>query len=287
MIYTQHSGDAPYVTLPSHEGQDCITGIGAKAFLSHKEIYKLTLPPTIEHIDDWAFAHMQNLAELVLPANTIRFGKKVFLDCGSLRQVHVYPDTSGNPGLPCFLASAVTVFHDMGLLDPVCAAGRHTHPDWMHAYDRRLTTYLPEDDAAGFEPIFYGWFNDEDADTSQLPKYLRKQREHKTYLSFLRLKYDLHLSEADRQILYGYLRDHMPQGDKAAAHTAVWDLLPVFYGDDVTYYRILEDAGILNSDTIPRLIEHLPDADAEVIAYLLRCQEKNTKVSDFFANFSL
>ena len=287
MIYAKHSDSASYVTIPDQEMGESITGIGAKAFLSHKEIYKLTLPKTICHIDDWAFAHMHNLSELTLPANSIVFGKKVFLDCSSLKQIHLYPDTSGNSGLPFFLASAVTIFNHINLLDLPCAAHKDTHPDWMLAYDQQLMSYLSAEDTSGFEPIFYGWFNDEDADTCQLPKYLQKQREHKTYLCFLRLKYDLHLSEADRQTLYNYLKDHMPWGAKASEHTAVWDLLPVYFTDDVNYPRILEDAGILNPDTVPKLIRHLPHAGAEVIAYLLRFQEKYTKDSDFFENFSL
>lgn len=287
MIYTKYNGSDPYVTIPSYEGSAPITGIGAKAFLSHKEIHKLTLPSSIEHIDDWSFAHMHNLEELVLPANPIRFGKKVFLDCNALTQIRAFPDTSRNPGLPFFLASVVTVFSDIRLLEPARAADHDTHEDWMRDYDRHLTTYLLTDDAFGFEPIFYGWFNDEDADTSQLPKYLKKQRENKTRLAFLRLRYDLHLSKNDREILQDYLRDHMPWGKRAAEHTAVWDLLPQYYADDVIYPRILEDAGVLKPDTVPKLIRHLSDASAEVIAYLLRYQEKNAQFSDFFDNFSL
>ncbi len=121
----------------------------------------------------------------------------------------------------------------------------------------------------------------------QLPKYLQKQRENKVRLTFLRLQYDLYLSDPDKEILQAYLRDHIPWGDKASVHIGVWDLLPGEYADDVHYCQILEDAGVLQPDTVLRLIEHLPEASAEVIAYLLRYQEKHTKVSDFFDNFSL
>ncbi len=287
MIYTKHQGRDSHIELPAKIEDMTLTGIGAKAFLSHKEIHKLTLPDTIEHIDDWAFAHMHNLQEITLPARYIRFGKKVFLDCNQLNQIHTFPDYSNNPGLPYFLAAAVTVFSNMTLLDLVKASSKETHAQWMQIFDDQLTSYLLTDDVVGFEPVFYGWFNDEDADVSQLPNYLRTQRQNKMRLTYLRLQYDLHLSDTNRDTLHRYLCSHMPWGDQAHVHTYIWDMLPVAYADNIIYPRIWEAAGILTSDTVPKLIAHLPDANPEVLAYLLRYQEKNTEFTDFFDNFSL
>jgi hypothetical protein len=287
MIYTKHIQTQPYIELPSVIEDTPLTGIGAKAFLSHKEIHKLALPDSVEHIDDWAFAHMHNLRELHLPARNIRFGKKVFLDCNNLEQICLFPDRSSNPGLPYFLASAITVFNDISLLDPIAAASVQSNADWMQAYDKLLIEYLQKDDAFGFEPIFYGWFNDEDADVTQLPNYLKTQRHHKTRLTFLRLQYDLHLSASNRAVLHAYLCSHMPWGDQAHIHTYAWDVLPAEYAHDILYPRIWESAGMLTPDTVPQLIAHLKEANPEVIAYLLRYQEKNTEFTDFFDNFSL
>ena len=286
MIYTKHNQKQPYIELPAEIDGIPLTGIGTKAFLSHKEIYKLTLPGSVEHIDDWAFAHMHNLQELHLPAGPIRFGKKVFLDCNQLERIHLHPDNSENPGLPYFLASLVTVFDDIRLLNPD-AVSPQTQASWMQAYDKLLTQYLLQNDATGFEPVFYGWFNDEDADVSQLPNYLKTQRHYKTRLTFLRLRYDLYLSDDNRRILYQYLCTHMPWGEQAHIHTYTWDVLPKEYADDISYPRIWEASGMMTPETVPQLIAHLSDANPEVIAYLLRYQEKNTLFTDFFDNFSL
>jgi hypothetical protein len=287
MLYTKYNGSEVFVTLPSHINEEPITGIGPKAFLSQKEIQTLVLPDSIRRIDDWAFSHMHNLTDLTIPNQPIQWGKKVFLGCSNLQHIHVMADTSSNPGLSRFLATTVTVFSQSSLFNPFKAAHAASHQVWMADYDRQLLQYLAEDDLVGFEPIFYGWFNDEDADVSQKPAYLNKQRANKTQLCLLRLKYDLYLSPADRQYLYNYLNDHMPWGNKANTHTAVWDLLPAYCSDDVSTVHILESAGILTADTVPKLIKHLDGAHAEVIAYLLRYQEKCTDFSRFFESFTL
>ena len=287
MLYTKYKGNEIFITIPDHIDGDSITGIGPKAFLSCKEVRTLTLPATVAHIDDWAFAHMHNLTELTLPATQIRFGKKVFLGCDNLSQIHLLHETSGNPGLSRFLATAAIVFPQTSLFDPVRASQSHTHQNWMIDYDQQLIHFLTEDDLHGFEPVFYGWFNDEDADVSQKPAYLLKQRTTKTALCFTRLKYNLYLSDQNRCILHEYLKDHMPWSEKSPEHTVVWDLLPEYCSNDISTLYILEAAGVLTPDTVPQLIKHLDGCSAEAIAYLLRYQEKHTDFSGFFESFTL
>lgn len=317
MVYTKYTETDNYVAVPSHEGDEAITTIGAKAFLSCKQVEKLVLPASVTAIEDWAFAHMHHLKELEMPANPIRFGKQVFLDCHELRYIRLFPDASQNPGLPCFLANVAAIFPErllsdrslfsrslsdsafnsqipsdqnlsgqnfsgQSLLDPVWAASETEHIFWMKSYDELLIYYLLENDLAGYEPVFYGWVDDEDADIHQKPEYLYKQRSNKVFLTFQRLTYDLYLADAHREILHAYLRDHMPWGKQPPEHTAVWDLLPCQYGQDVQYYHILKEAGALPTEHIPELIEHLSAAAPEVIAWLLRYQQENQEAFDFF-----
>jgi len=287
MIYQKYSGHESHVVLSSPDENDPITAIGAKAFLSCRQIQKLVLPATVTVIDDWAFSHMHQLAELDMPATPIRFGKKVFLDCHNLRRINLFPDSSHNPGLPYFMADAATVFADKNLLDPVRASSETAHQDWLKAYDAQLINYLQEDDLTGFEPVFYGWVNDEDADVSQKPNYLLKQRTAKVRMALRRLLCDAWLSDEHRDLLQAYLREHMPWGSQPFGHTAVWDLLPVHYSQDIQYYPILEQAGALSVEHIPELIDHLSFAAPEVIAWLLRYQQKNPNEFNFFDSLSI
>ncbi|MBQ7775015.1 MAG: leucine-rich repeat protein [Lachnospiraceae bacterium] len=283
MTYEKYTGQEAFVSL---SGQP-FTHIAAKAFLSCKSIQSLTLPEHLEDIGDWAFAHMQNLTDLYLPASPITFGKQVFLDCGNLKHIHVIPDTSGNEGLSLILGAGVTVLQDMRLLQPHLAGNSHTHTAWLPDFDEALEAFVNSPDAQGFEPVFYGWFNDEDADSTQLPQYLYKRRSQKVYLSFLRLRYSLHLQAPLKKLLQSYLTEHLPTGTEADEHTMTWELLPTYCQDEVIYLQLLEEAGALTADNIPAFIAHLKGACPEAIAYLLRLQADLQENTNFFDNFSL
>lgn len=286
MIYERYTGRDSFVCLENTKEYE-YTEIAPKAFLSCKGIQQLRLPASVKSVGDWAFAHMQSLTDLHLPAASISFGKKVFLDCDSLKCIHVQPDTSGNEGLPYFLGAAVTILQNTSLLQPQLAGSAQTHTEWMLLFDNALAAFLKSPDEQGFEPVFYGWFNDEDADSTQLPKYLFKRRSQKVYLSFLRLRYSLHLQEDLKRLLQEYLAAHMPGGSESDKHTITWDLLPQYYAQELCYMQILEQAGALTLETICALMEHLQDASAEVIAYLLRLQADKQESCSFFDNFSL
>ena len=223
MIYEKYTGKDVFVVI-ENSTEDPITHIGPKAFLSCKSIQHLTLPDSVAHIGDWAFAHMQALTDLTLPAKPITFGKKVFLDCENLQRIHLQSDTSRHPGLPWLLGAAVTILQDMSLLRPELADSGNTHAQWLSDFDKAVANFIEGPDEQGFEPVFYGWFNDEDADSTQLPKYLHKRRCQKLKLAFLRLRYDLYLQAPFKKQLQEYLTTHLPF-QMTADHTAFSPLL--------------------------------------------------------------
>lgn len=286
MIFEKYTGRETYVSLTTPAGPK-ITHIAPKAFLSCKSIQSLRLPDSVEEIGDWAFAHMQGMTDLYLPASPITFGKKVFLDCENLKRIHLTPDTSGNEGLSLMLGAVVTILQDMRLMQPHLAGNADTHAAWLAEFDRALQAFITSPDEQDFEPVFYGWFNDEDADSTQLPKYLHKRRSRKLYLAFLRLRYSMKLDAPLKKLLQDYLLDHMPDGKEADKHTITWELLPEYCREEVTYVQILEKAGALTSANIPALLEHLSDTSPEVIAYLLRLQSSYQENNSFFDIFSL
>lgn len=287
MTYEKYSGTEYSYTVPQLiSGQPC-TAIADKAFLSNKTLHELILPSTVTQIGSWAFAHMHHLEKLTVPCISLQFGKQIFLDCPQLSCVHVAGDSSDNPGLPYFLASAVTILGKEELFDPKAAASLETHPKWMQEYDHALSAFINAPDESNFEPVFYGWFNDEDAE-AQLPRYLEQCRRRKVYLVFLRLLYPLHLSHDSKKELQNYLADHMPDGAKASDHTVVWDcLLTDHFGEDIRCMQILKDAGILTETQIARLLEYLQPGNPEVTAYLLRLRESLRQDTDRFEQFRL
>ena len=111
MIYEKYEGNNISVQIENVDERNPYTGIGAKAFLSCKNVYEIMLPDTICEIGAWAFAHMKELKRINVPAKKISFGKDVFLDCDNLTEIIVYPDESGNQGLSCLLASCITILN--------------------------------------------------------------------------------------------------------------------------------------------------------------------------------
>ncbi len=283
MTYEKYTGREVFVSL----ADEPYLHIGPKAFLSCKTIESLKLPMSLTSIGDWAFAHMHNLTDLYLPAQNITLGKKVFLDCANLQRIHVMGETSGNEGLAEMLGAAATILQNTDLLQPHLAGVRDTHEAWLADFDTALEEFLTSDDNHGFEPVFYGWFNDDDVYSTQLPLYLKKKRTGKLKLAFLRLRYERHLSDELRVLLQTYLADHMPWGAKADTHTITWDLLPRYCRNELIYIQILEQAGAFQTSHIPALIDHLQDASAEIIAYLLNLHTANKRADDFFEHFSL
>ncbi len=283
MTYEKYTDREAFVSL----ADEPYLHIGPKAFLSCKTIESLKLPLSLTSIGDWAFAHMHNLTDLYLPARNITLGKKVFLDCENLQRIHIMGETSGNEGLAEMLGAAVTILQNTDLLQPHLAGVRDTHEAWLADFDTALAEFLTSEDNQDFEPVFYGWFNDDDVYSTQLPLFLKKKRTGKLTLAFLRLRYPLHLTEHLKALLQTYLADHMPWGAKADTHTITWDLLPRYCRNELIYIQLLEQAGAFQTSHIPTLIDHLQDASAEIIAYLLNLHTANKRTDDFFEHFIL
>lgn len=281
-----YDGNEMKVSVPAFANSFPVTKIGAKAFLSCKSITHLALPETIQEIGDWGFAHMKNLKSLTLPAHSILLGKHVFLDCISLTEIKIEPDCSMNPGLPHFLASAVTLLNEPSLCCPERAGSKSLHAGWMADYDAALLQFLSAPDTIGFEPVFLGWFSVEDLD-SQTQKFAKQRQREKTSLIFQRLLYPAYLEDSTRRILYDYLASHMPEGALAQEHTVPFSMLCNEFRDDIRYLKIIADTGYITAQTLPFLQEGLQNAAPEMIGFLLRYQHEFVGCEDFFKGLEI
>ncbi len=276
MVYEKYQGNEQEVMIMDLPGQEPYDSIGDKAFLSKKEVFSLKLPENIKRFGNWAFAHMQQLESITVPANEILLGKQSFLDCPNLRTVFVEGDTSGNPGSPFLLATTVGKLKAEALFLPKEISSKTEHEAYMKRYDDRLASFIQEPDEKGYEPFFYGWFNDEDGDLVQKPRFIKQKREDKLSLIMLRLQYDLYLQKETKEVLVSYMKEHFREN--------LWDMIINEYGKEVVYMKILAEAGLLSTDVRQELVEALSPGDAEVVAFLLRETEKQ---EDPFSAFSL
>lgn len=282
-IFRRYEGGEVFFSVPEWEDGRQVTQIGAKAFLSCKTIRRLELPDSVEYIGDWAFAHMKNLEEIVIPLSGLKCGKKVFLDCGRLKKITVRGSAVKNEGLPYFFASAAAVMEKEILWKPQQAADEQAHAAWMAEYDRLLEEYLEVPDEEGFEPVFIGWFHVEDMD-EQIPKYVEKRQREKIRLVLQRLRYPKYLSEKGKERFQGYLSAHM-QGKRLAAAVICdkeWE-----YCHQVCYLEILKESGCLNRENISLLMDGLQGTNPEMTAYLLRCMREEKVEDNFFSGLEL
>ena len=265
--------------------------LSEKAFLSCKNIQELALPPSITQIGKWAFAHMKELRVLTIPANSISLAKDAFLDCPKLSEIKIVPDESNNPGLPIFFGTLVGTLKAYSgvevtdssfntLFTPDLAASSSTHSDWMQLYDSVITDFVNRPDIDGFKLELLGWFNVE-SEESQREKYEHSRRIDKITISFLRLKYDLHLSDCNRYVLFDYLK-------RAMEFDEIWELLSGELGQDIINIKSLEASGALTADNRVKLVDLLNSnkGNPEVISYLLS-NEPVDKTSDLFDSLVL
>lgn len=282
--FEKYTGNDTCVTLPDAVDGRALTTIGAKAFLSCRNVKRLILPDSLERVEDWAFAHMKGLEELILPAKDIYFGKKVFLGCIGLKRIAFAEAGSQYEGIPYFLASAATMM-DGAPLGLALASDEAGQWKWLEEYDRMLEQYLAKPDTYGFEPAFIGWFNVEDVDDQQ-EAYIRKQRQKKAGLVFQRLTYPAHMAENTRQRLADYLLGRREK-EVPVLILELFENPETDYGNNICYLRIWRDIGGFEIYSAQLLLERMPHADPEVRAFLMDSLLSAEGVSDFFWDLDL
>lgn len=260
--YDKYIGEASEFSVPEELLGFPVRIIGNKSFLSVKCIEQLTLPDTITTIEDWAFAHMKNLSRLILPANNISFGRKVFLGCDSLKEIRLSNYSNLPEGLSFLLASALRHFPRYCFAQLETLKQEQGQRDWLEQYDISLLTFIDLADEIGFEPAFIGWFDVEDVDDQKL-KYIKEQKLTKLLLLFQRLHYDLYLEDTTREMLYKHLASRADfLADSLIAEEITFE-------DPVHYFRIWESGESLSEEIIRKLIDQMQITDPELKSFLL------------------
>ena len=299
--YTKYSGADKEVHLPEQVDGLFMNVIGAKAFLSCKTVEKLWLPDTVREIGDWAFAHMKKLKEITLPAETIAFGKQVFMGCEQLSRVHIVSvrqqdkiQNNQNQGIPggdfhgknqCperlyegleyFLATMFCNFENGQLMNLGKLQTEEGQKRWLEKYDQVLCEYLAEDDGIRFVPAFIGWFDVEDLD-EQKKRYVNQVKCKKLEIALQRLLYDAEMNGTTQRLLQNYVEKR---------EKYMLDLLKDRgreYGNDIRYYKLWNEIGGLKKTQAQILLEANGWTDTEIKAYLLKIQLQKDEETDFF-----
>lgn len=286
--YRKYIGQETVVNLPDEVNGKKLTVIGSKAFLSCKTVERLVLPASVKRVEDWAFAHMKQLRELVFPAREIIFGKQTFLGCDKLERVVLYEASKRTgsdeicpieemSGLDRLWASMFRFFPQESLTHPenmICESGRR---QWLSLYDGALEGFLRKPDDTDFEPAFIGWFDVEDVD-DQKQGYILKRRSHKVELVFQRLVCGEEPEEQFRKYLHSMILEH-------AEHVRKLFIENPRYGRNVEYYKIWQQSGGLERLVAQELLMDLPWEEPEIRGYLM--QQLQSDNADYFAQLEL
>jgi len=294
--FEKYTGQETEVQLPDEMDGKPLGIIGCKAFLSCKTVEKLYLPKTLEAVEDWGFAHMKNLQELILPAKKLVFGKQVFLGCECLRRVRLYTEgvadvkrnashnAESYEGMPYFFATMCRFFPEEKLLNPAFAGDLQGQWKWLADYDEALISFIRRPHDAGFVPAFIGWFDVEDVD-DQKARYMMNQRKEKIRLAFQRLQYGRSLQKEHAKVLHGFLLRESELVEVLILERSEGgkDAL----GQELSHYKIWQQSGGLDRQRAEMLLQRLPEEAPEIRGYLLNMQLENVEKVDFFGELEL
>ncbi len=269
---TRFQGTASELRLPGQIEGMPVTRIGKKAFLSRKNLRRVFLPDGLEELGDWAFAYCGGLKEAVLPCREIRFGKAVFMECGSLEKL---TGTRAQGGL---LAAAVTDFDAYYLLDLKSAGSR----EWLAKWDSRLMAVMQTPETEGYSrQVLCG---EEDYGSTDLAAYTSGRRKQKTRLAFLRLLFPEALSDDNRALLEAYLRGHTKG---SASGEEAWRVILEEHGNDRAYYSLFAELGCITEENFDESFADIGEGYPEMKAFFLRYKEEKLGARDFFEGLEL
>ncbi|MGN0402873.1 MAG: leucine-rich repeat protein [Acetatifactor sp.] len=284
-LVTSFSGTASEVVLPGQLEGCPVTAVGKKAFLSRKQLRRITLPGTLEEIGDWAFAYCSSLQEVRLPGKKLYIGKTIFLECGDLQRIEICPlEVNGGiwaiddnaPGIGKLLAAAVVSMDGYYLLDMETAGSE----EWLRKWDSRLFSVLHGADTEGYsKQVLCG---EEDYGSTDLTSYMSEKRKGKVRLALLRLLHPMNLSDGLREELEQYLLTHTAGCETDEA----WQVIRKEHGDDRAYYSLFQKLGCVNSGNLDRVLADIGSGYPEMKAFFLS-GSTGSQASDFFEDLEL
>lgn len=272
-----YEGNEHYLTIPDEIDGFFVTAIAPKAFLGKKNITHLILPDSVSTIGDWAFAHMSGLQIITLPASNITLGKQVFMDCPCISEIRVSGKSDTDPNLAFYMAYVYSALKNT-LLFRFEDTGSNA---WYQELDDAICRFLDRPDDDGFEPVYLGWFEDEDVMTTQYPPYVQKKRLEKAALSLRRLRFPNALNDSHKLVYEDYLLSHFDAG--------VWDcILTEPYREDTGYLQLILDLSCITADNINHCIADCNRANAtQAVAMLIKYKDTQLTTDDFFDQLSV
>lgn len=279
---TGYRGKDTVLAVPPVIDGCAVTCIGKKAFLSNKMLKEISLPGSVERIDDWAFAYCTKLKKVSLPYHRMEIGQGIFRDCFLLEEIADEGADAGEKKTTdtAFLLAAVMSRLDAFYLFDFESAGS---PEWMAQWDGRMQTLMERADAEGFSKMLLCGEEDYGSRENNLDYYTEQRRREKVRLSMLRLMHDYGLRQDVREKLERYLLSHI----KGCETEETWRVVLEEYGDDLRYYQFLTELGGVTPENFQPMMEDMGQSHTEMKAYLMKYHGETHGQADVFDAFVL
>lgn len=292
-------GNMIRLTVPEQIEGMPVTQVYKKAFFNCRCLRFLTLPDTLEKIDNWAFAHCQQLECVELPRRRMTLGKDLFIGskrlqkivlrsakekgeaaadgmCGSLGETEACVLCSGTE-IARLLAVAATKMGDPHLF---CIEEAGTQ-EWLRRWDARMLVLMREDDNDGYDKQVLA--GEEDYERTDQARFRNLKRQAKVRLALLRLLNPCGLPRETQEELEEYLRAHT----KGCPSEETWEVVCREYGDDQAYYELFAALGCVTQENFEGILQDIGENHTEMKAYLMRYKEEYLGRRDFFEGLSL
>jgi hypothetical protein len=258
--------------------------IGKKAVLGKVGLRQISLPGTVNRIEDWAFAQCENLEQVTIrkasgaQGVTREFGTGVFAEDIRLHRVFLEPESREGAELhqAVLLALALREMSAEDFLRDEEIGGLH----WYQKWDQRLLHFLEEADAEGYTDMVL--CGEEDI-RQDMTGYMAQQCRKKAELCMVRLLHTTGLEPTVRQRLVDYVLQH----SKGCESEAAWEVLLEQHGDEMEYYQLLLDIGGIHMGNVDAMMLDLKEWHPEAKAFLIRYQQEQLAGQDVFARFTL
>ena len=277
-----YRGKDTELVIPAVIDGCAVTHIGKKAFLSNKVLRQISLPESIERIDDWAFAYCAKLNKVILPYHRMEIGQGILKECFDLEQI---VDEGADERERKTTDIAYLLAASMGILDAFYLFDFENagEDDWISQWDNRMQTVMEREDAEGFSRMLLCGEEDYGSKENNLDYYTEQRRREKVRLAMLRLMHDYGLADSMRTKLEEYLLAHI----KGCQTEETWQVILEEYGDDLKYYQFLTDLGGVSAANFQAMMEDMGESHTEMKAYLMKYHSDKHKSEDVFAVFEL
>lgn len=278
-----YQGNALELKVPGEISGESVKSIGKKAFLSCKGLRKVSLPESIDELEDWAFANCNALEWIEFPSSDIILGKGVFQGCKALKNIDTInqyiPHSQERQQVSALLASTVNMLESPHLFSLKEAGSR----EWLGQWDSKLLQFLESNDKEGYTVVVLCGEEDYGSDENSLAYFLTQKRRSKVRLAFVRLLHPIGMEEDTRKELSEYLRSHT----KGCESEETWQVVLEEHGNEKDYYEIMTECGCVTEKNFQDILQDLEDNYPEMKAFLIKYKETNLGYEDFFDSLSL